>query len=440
MPGPSRLLHSLTSYTGRVVASIGMRGTSMGLQFVTSILTARLLGLEGFGIYTYAFVWVTLLGGIAHLGFAQLTSRELPRYISAGDGASGWAYVRFSWAATLLTTVVIAAGLAGAQAIGMGVPFGWELMTLGVALNATGALLSGSLGGLQRILQPQVIELVVRPLVMFGGLGAMVLLPSFATPMNVYLLSILASAISLSGAALLLRGGLRAALPKAPAAGWTPRKWLTGSLAILATAVTAMLMTNLDTIMIGAMTTAEEVGRYRAAARGVALILIITGVAIHVMGPMLAKAFADGRLGEARGLITRASATMSATALPLCAMLGIGAPFYLALFGPEFVPATTAMRILVFGQMVAAVLGPGSMALVMMGRERLVLALNLVALSANLAMNWVLIPNYGMNGAAAATLVSLGGLCAVMAVMLRREGYDPTILAPVRATLRQWRA
>ena len=435
----------MTSYVERVFASMGLRAVGIGLQFVISVLSARLLGVEGFGVYTYAFVWVTLLGGIAHLGFAQLTSRELPRYVAAGDGGGGRSYLRFAATATLLAVAAISAGLAGAQLAGLDVPLGWPLLALGVALNAGGSLLGGSLAGLQRILQPQMIEIVVRPTVMFIGLGVMILLPDLATPMAVYLLALGASGIAMTGSAILLRGGVDRALPPAPAAasrteGRVRRAWLTGALALLATSITTMMMTNLDILMIGAMTPPEEVGRYRAASRGVDLILIATGVAIFVMGPMLAKALAESRDGEARGLIMRASVTMAVTGLPLCAVLLFGAEFYLGLFGPDFVPAATAMQILVIGQVVAIGCGPATMALVMLKRERLVLVMNLAALLANLGLNLALIPIYGLEGAAVATLVSVSGVKIAMAVALLREGYDPTLVAPARGALRRWRS
>jgi O-antigen/teichoic acid export membrane protein len=262
---------------------------------------------------------------------------------------------------------------------------------------------------------------------------------------DVYLLSIGATAASLAVAAVLLGRTMAGELPKgaAPdaATGASPRaqarSWTLGALALLATSITTMMMTNLDILMIGALTPPEEVGRYRAASRGVDVILIATGVAIQVMGPMLARALSGGHAGEARGLITRAAGTMAAVGLPICLALAIWAEFYLGLFGEAFVPAATAMRILVAGQVIAILCGPAGMALIMMRRERLVLWLNLAALTANLALNLALIPRYGLEGAALATLVSVAAVKIAMAVALRRVGHDPTVAAPIRAAWRR---
>ena len=456
LPGPIRLFRSLSSYGGRVMASLGLRGLGMGLQFAISVLSARLLGVEGFGVYTYAFVWVTVLGGVAQLGFGPLAAREMPARVAAGDAAGARRYLRFAGGATALAVLGIAGALAAAQAMGAGVPFGWALLALGVALQAGGMLVGGALAGMQRIVTSQMVEVTLRPAIMFAGLAALFALPAAAAATDaraVYLLAVGASGAALAVAAVLLWRAMAADLPGAGAAGagagageeaggaapQGPRAWTLGALALLATSITTMMMTNLDILMIGALEPPEEVGRYRAASRGVDVILIASGIAIQVMGPMLARALAGGRAGEVRGLITRAAGTMAAVGLPLCAAFLLLADEYLRLFGADFVPAETAMRILVAGQAIAILCGPAGMALVMMKRERLVLALNLAALAANLGLNLALIPIYGLEGAAAATLISVAGVRIAMAAALLRDGHDPTAAAPIRAAWRRLR-
>ena len=44
-----------------VLGGLGLRVVGRGLGLVTSILLARLLGAEGYGVYTYALVLVALL-------------------------------------------------------------------------------------------------------------------------------------------------------------------------------------------------------------------------------------------------------------------------------------------------------------------------------------------------------------------------------------------
>jgi O-antigen/teichoic acid export membrane protein len=66
------------------------RLTFSGLSFLLSILLARILGVSGFGIYTYSFAWVVLLTIPGMLGMDQLLVREI-----AGAGTRGsWDSIR----------------------------------------------------------------------------------------------------------------------------------------------------------------------------------------------------------------------------------------------------------------------------------------------------------------------------------------------------------
>src|SRR5205085_9891037 len=64
----------------------------------------------------------------------------------------------------------------------------------------------------------------------------------------------------------------------------------------------------------------------------------------------------------------------------------------LALYGPAFVTAATAMTILAVSHLINATMGLMGYVLVVGGRSRLVLANNVVATVANVALAWVLIP------------------------------------------------
>ena len=54
-----------------------LRVAASGLAFLTSVVLARLLGAEGYGVYAYAMALVTLLGVPATLGLPPLMVREV---------------------------------------------------------------------------------------------------------------------------------------------------------------------------------------------------------------------------------------------------------------------------------------------------------------------------------------------------------------------------
>ena len=81
--------------------------------------------------------------------------------------------------------------------------------------------------------------------------------------------------------------------------------------------------------------------------------------------------------------------------------------YILHLFGPNYIVASTPLVILLSAQLYNSVSGPSAIYLNMTGKQRVLNWILIIGLLTNIFLNLYLIPNYGMNGAAIATLVSL---------------------------------
>ena len=107
----------------------------------------------------------------------------------------------------------------------------------------------------------------------------------------------------------------------------------------------------------------------------------------------------------------------------------------LAIFGADFEVADTALVILAVGQLVALASGPVGAVLVMTGRERLQRDAAAAAVAVNLVGNLVLVPTYGMVGAASATAVAL-----IVALGPVRPSELRRVLDAVRVRASMWLA
>ncbi|UCG77254.1 MAG: polysaccharide biosynthesis C-terminal domain-containing protein [Nitrospirota bacterium] len=101
----------------------------------------------------------------------------------------------------------------------------------------------------------------------------------------------------------------------------------------------------------------------------------------------------------------------------------------LGLFGGAYQEGGTALIMLCVAQVVNIVSGSGGIALIMTGHERdAATAMGLAAILA-VIMNIVLIPVWGINGAAAAAAMSMVAWNIIMVLLVRRRlGLDPTAL------------
>jgi O-antigen/teichoic acid export membrane protein len=92
----------------------------------------------------------------------------------------------------------------------------------------------------------------------------------------------------------------------------------------------------------------------------------------------------------------------------------------LSLFGPSFTDGYPLMAILLAGILAKAFVGPGEAFLTMAGQQSLCVKLYAGALAANLLLNALLIPLFGLTGAAAATAGAMVAEALLLHVAVRR--------------------
>ncbi len=183
------------------------------------------------------------------------------------------------------------------------------------------------------------------------------------------------------------------------------------ALPLAAAAILQQAYFYVDNLFVRAFAGEVELGRYNAAVRLFSFSILVSSYATASALPWLVRRRVEGGIRE----LGRASLRL---ALPLFlgACIGVGCvwPFAGALlravFGPGFEPAAPALRWL----LLAAVLvhaGAGLLTGVLAsGRMRWVLAITAAGLAANLALNLWLVPAWGIEGAALATLLTEGAV------------------------------
>lgn len=168
-----------------------------------------------------------------------------------------------------------------------------------------------------------------------------------------------------------------------------------------------LLMAWSDTIMIGIFKTEADVGVYNVALKLAMITGIVLGAVNSIVAPKLSETFNNNRLDEFRELIKQSTRIIFFTTLPALIILLLFPGFLLSFFGTEFVMAKTTLLILLIGQIVNAMSGSVGFILQMTGKEKVYQNILLLALVFNIVLNIVLIPIYGIKGAAIASAFSL---------------------------------
>jgi O-antigen/teichoic acid export membrane protein len=175
-----------------------------------------------------------------------------------------------------------------------------------------------------------------------------------------------------------------------------------------------------DTVMLGILTRDTDVGVYNVATRLVTLAAFVMVPVNQAVGPRLAHLSHVDDRDELRRVYAVATGWIVRLSLPAFIVLIVFPRDLLALFGHAFVAGAAVTVVLAAGKFVDAATGPCAVLLNMSGRPRYNMLANLAALVLNVVLNLVLIPPFGIVGAATAWAVSLVLVNAVRVWYVRR--------------------
>jgi O-antigen/teichoic acid export membrane protein len=170
----------------------------------------------------------------------------------------------------------------------------------------------------------------------------------------------------------------------------------------------------------------DAVGVYSAAIRWLIVGNVAGNAVTMAFAPQIARVMATDGPDGAKPLFQEASALLLLVSWPAYATAMVFAPFLLTAFGDGFGDGATVIAITGVGFLLASAAGPIDMLLLMAGRSRQSLVNTAIALVANVGANLLLIPPYGIRGAALAWAFSLtvaNGLPLVQ--MARSLGVHP---------------
>jgi O-antigen/teichoic acid export membrane protein len=163
----------------------------------------------------------------------------------------------------------------------------------------------------------------------------------------------------------------------------------------------------LNTLMIGALRSTEEAGVYAASSRYLVAAAMVALAIRQVMAPLLSELFARQSQRRAQSVYQTGTCWMVALNWPIYLVLIVFGPPLVAIFGRDFAGGEVVLVILSAAMLAATAVGPVDVVLLMGGRSSWNLVNTVIALAANLALNLLLTPRFGLAGAAAAFAASI---------------------------------
>ena len=193
----------------------------------------------------------------------------------------------------------------------------------------------------------------------------------------------------------------------------------------------------MDILMLGYFTDATTVGLYHPAARTAGLLQALLLSFISIYAPMMAQFHREGDRKKMDDTYKLVSRWLLMCAIPISAIFIIFPGKVMLLFGPEYLPSAKILVILTGATFIQAIFGAAGPTLSMSGHTKLVLWNTIGAFALNFGLNIYLIPNYGIIGAAIATLTSLivVGFARTIevSVILKMNFFDRKVIKPIFA-------
>jgi O-antigen/teichoic acid export membrane protein len=176
-----------------------------------------------------------------------------------------------------------------------------------------------------------------------------------------------------------------------------------------------------DVLYVGHLLNHTKAGYYGAAARMASLVALGLSAADFVYMPRIAALFQQEKKRALQEMLRQASRQILLISVPVILLLAIAGKMLLGWFGDSFRDAYLPLVILLAGQAVNAATGMVGGVLSMTGHHRIFVLFNLVAFLVQLTLSWLLIPSFGMTGAAIATSTALIALNLLGYTYLRRK-------------------
>jgi O-antigen/teichoic acid export membrane protein len=192
---------------------------------------------------------------------------------------------------------------------------------------------------------------------------------------------------------------------------------------MLVTAISFHIMGKIDTVMLGMLSTTENVGIYSVALKLASVTSYILFAITRIVAPKISELYWAGKIEELKNVLKFSARIIFFTSTPILIMLLLFPNFFLNIFGPEFALGRQALIFLVIGQFTNAFCGAVGHFLNMTGNQKFYMSVVFSTLIINIILNYFLIPRYGIKGAAIATMISKM-LWNVVSVIYVKSKYD----------------
>ena len=395
-------------------AGVAFIGLFLGkfFAYITRLAIARTLGPEAYGLISIALGILTILTTVSVIGLGD----GLNRFISFHRGKKEHQKVKSSIISSFKLTLVLSFFLCIFLFIfsdhisknifskpDLLVPL--QIISIALPFSVIKNMTSSTLRGFKMIDKDVYIRDIAKNLstlflvLIFSFIGASLFNISFAFLFG-YIISVVFGFYFLK----------KHVYPKIKKTSLVPvtKELLSFSYPLYLYGILSIIMGYTDVLMLGYFNTSDVVGIYNAALNTCILIAFVLSSFAFIFLPIISELFAKNKTKEIINLYKISTRWIFSLVLPIFLLFILFPDNILNfLFGAEFVSGSMALVILSIGFLTHVSVGLSMETIIAMGKPKINFYLNSLAAISNFLLNLILIPIYGMIGAAIAMTVAL---------------------------------
>lgn len=414
--------------------AFAVRGLAAIAVLAMNILLARLLSVQEYGVIALGMSWLMIAGTIACFGTDTVTLRFVAEGLKKETYSQVYNVIRWGRRTSILAGISVAILSVFLIEILFNKYDDIEIGALWIIVASTPLFAfamtsSGVLKGAKRVVLSASIEVLIRPLAILLLIYVTQYLLGVSINVTNAALIVLAS-ITINSMIGLLTTNYIMGKKRELTTSSDSNKFFKIAVPVAAMNGMGVVISNLDTIVIGVFVDANSAGIYRASSQLATLVAFGLMASNGIIAPLIAELFSTNKLSELRRILRYSVTIISAVSVIgviLMAALGV---HFLGIFGKQYEAGYDVLLILLIGQTINALCGPTGFMMTMTGHQHQAMWIFAISTIMNILLNITLVPQFGLIGGAVANVIGLSFWNLAILIYLRSKlNIDPSILS-----------
>ena len=380
--------------------------SQIGSRFFRAIIiiyAARVLGAAEYGIFAYVLAFAGFFTLFSDIGVNAILTREIASHPEQKDkyfSTSFWLKIILLLISAVLVIFVAPHFSKIEKAVVL-----FPLMALIVFFDGLREFANAFLKGLEKMEWEAIVIIAMNVVIMVAGFIILRISPTSKSLLFSYITSVGFSALL---AIFIIKKQFLKVFSRRYLDFKVALQILNAAWPLAFSALLGTFMLNTDVVLLGWWRTAEEIGYYSIGQRVVGILYTLPALLMSGVFPTLSRFVQQNEKEREKNLNEKSTATIFLAAFPL--IIGgiiLSQPIIKLIFGPAYLPATPAFQILIaslFWTFPSVFIS--NLILAHNQQKKVVIYMAGSALG-NILLNIVLIPIWGIEGAAVSTFITL---------------------------------